>query len=266
MMEGQGEQATQRAPRESMDPDAMCELRYPLTRGSLDLGADSRLHAAVCAAVPSWHGEDGRGVQVVGGVGDGRCLLVRAPVSKMREAEALEGRLMFVGRKVVTLGPMQARALPTFLAPVTLGAWLVSPTFTKSGSDRSGYDAQRFLAWLARSLEGLEVGCVVVGPQGAIPLHGSLYQLGHALALHGVSPSSARVLLARGLGGKMKMGCGCLMTVEDWPDLGAGRWPARTPQGARYVGPSVVLRAQGGSAQEAQEAAQDAAQGAQGVG
>lgn len=233
-----GTPATQETPKPPqpapMEPDAMCELRYPLVRGRLALGPDSRLHAAVCALVSSWHGEDGRGVQIVGGVGEGRCLLVRAPLAKIGQARALEGQEMRVGHTRFLLGTMQARALPAFLEPVTLGAALVCPTFTKSGEGRSGYSEARFGEWLGRALDGLDVRRVVVGPQGVLMLHGSLYHIGHAVALHDVSPQAARVLLARGLGGKGKMGCGCLLTVEDWPDLGAGCWPTQTPQGGRY--------------------------------
>lgn len=212
------------------DPqDPVVEARVQIVGGWLAYGPNPYLHAALCHLVPAWHGDGGEGVQIVGGVAGGGVMLVRLPLSRAGEVDALAHKELRVGSGTMHTGAMHLQGIAPPLSPVTLRAALVAPSFTKKGQDRSGYDEERFRAWVQgwASERGVQVR---VGPQGAITMHNRLKHLGHALDLLRVPPALAVALMSEGLGGRRRMGCGCFVVEGDAP----AELPKRTPTGDRY--------------------------------
>jgi hypothetical protein len=204
-------------------PEAV-EVRVVVRRGHLGAWPSPSLHAALCKLCPSWHGEAGEGVQVVGGTAKGQ-LLVRLPPARVGEALGLEDQVLRLGRAVVELGavldpePVSATLRPD-LRPArgwTMRAALVTPTFTKAGEDRAGFEVGRFDEWLLLHMEvlGVSAGQVVRHPQERFYFKGLLCSWGCPVTLRDLTDAQAERVLSCGLGGRRRYGAGCFLLHGD---------------------------------------------------
>jgi CRISPR-associated protein Cas6 len=189
-----------------LNSEPKVDLSFQILGKLLSVDHGYALYSAISRVCPAIHEDAEMGLKLIRGryLGEGRLdispyseLVLRAPVSRVRDYLMLAGKSLEVGGNAIRVGVPHTRAL---IPGVALFAQLVTT--------RNGQEQGRFADEMGHQMGNLGIkGRLQVGKRRTFQVHGKQV-VGYSVLLSELTAQESIMVQEQGLGGRRKMGCG----------------------------------------------------------